>query len=337
MLDLDPNLRLDPSVVAAQDRVQIMDLHTENPVVSYKNQIFTCSWYDLLGSELIFSFPDECPDIPRLREHPDFDLITMSRVKLMGQKANLISASKEKAAPAQQSSTDATLPATNQGKFLQRLMEAKERKGETDTVRTIFPQKRIWGFDPASLSWNGPGTQTGEAESSNHPPLYGHRPTGRPLGSGYSATGPPQQKHDYPGPGHPDLSLNSYSGDTAITFESAYPAPQGTDQPYEYGAEQPTQPMYYDNEVTSGYAVPEGSVQSFGYGHVGAAHPIQHVGEGAANVLDNNRVAQSVAEQGHGYPDTEQLSRPLHFSKERYYVPPGGEEGDNGDVGTEQR
>ncbi|KAL1958069.1 hypothetical protein VTO42DRAFT_5109 [Malbranchea cinnamomea] len=148
MLEVDPNLRVDPGLVP-QDRIQIMELHTDNPVVSYQNQIFTCSWVDLLGSELIFSFPGELPDIPKLRAEKDFDLISASQVKLMGQRANIISASgKDKSwmrhAPPQHPALDLGLPPTNQGKFLQRLMEVKRRKGETDMVRTAFPTKRIY-------------------------------------------------------------------------------------------------------------------------------------------------------------------------------------------------
>lgn len=252
MLDLDPSLRVDPNV-APQDRIQIMDLHSENPVVSYRNQIFTCSWYDLLGTDLVFAFPDECHDIPRLREDDGFDLISASRVKLMGQKANLISASKEKASrrpaqPQQQSSADVMLPTTNQGRFLQRLMDAKERKGETDTVRTVFPQKSVWGFEVHSPFWTGARAQAGEVDlPQQHPLLYGNEgPRGAvasdvidPALGGY---------HVPPATGGSGQSFRYHTGVTGQMFQSAYPAPQGLQQRYEnYGTGQLGESSNYGN------------------------------------------------------------------------------------------
>ena len=184
MLDIDPNLKVDPALVQ-QDRVQIMDLHTSNPIVSYKNQIFTCSWVDLLGTELIFASPDETSDVPTLRRGTDFELLSASRVKVLGQKANLISAAagalrqqeqQEQQRPQsreQAQRSDARLPLTNQGRFLQRLAETKRAKGERDPVRTTFPTKRLYDtLNDGLRDWEGEETpmaaEPGQSSQGTH-------------------------------------------------------------------------------------------------------------------------------------------------------------------------
>lgn len=238
MLDLDPSLRVDPNV-APQDRIQIMDLHSENPVVSYRNQIFTCSWYDLLGTDLVFSFPGECHDIPKLRQGDGFDLISASRVKLLGQKANLISASKDKVPPRQapqeqqQSSADAALPTTSQGRFLQRLMDAKERKGETDTVRTVFPQKSLWGFDAHSPFWAGARAQPGDVEPSQHSLLYDNEDPRGAVAS--DIIDPALGGHRVPpGTGESPQLSQHHNEAAGRMFQSDYPAPLQPEQRYDY-------------------------------------------------------------------------------------------------------
>jgi hypothetical protein len=146
VLNTDPNLQIDPRLFP-QEKVQIMDLHSANPIVSYQSQIFSCSWVDLLGSELVFSFSDQHADAPVLRKDQNADLICACRAKLLGQKSNLISASAGVDRTLiqrnqQQATEDATLPPSAQGRFLQRLIDAKRAKGQTDTVRTVFPTKR---------------------------------------------------------------------------------------------------------------------------------------------------------------------------------------------------
>ncbi|OJJ43299.1 hypothetical protein ASPZODRAFT_74669 [Penicilliopsis zonata CBS 506.65] len=99
---------------APADRVQILGLHTRNPIVSYQNQIFSCSWADMIGTELHFTDPAgvEPPPPPEgeaegeegegeaalreteyLRRDKKFDLIAGNSVKILGRKANLISSS----------------------------------------------------------------------------------------------------------------------------------------------------------------------------------------------------------------------------------------------------
>ncbi|RLL93659.1 hypothetical protein CFD26_100932 [Aspergillus turcosus] len=151
------------------ERVQILGLHTPNPLVSYQNQIFSCSWADQIGTELLFTRPETghepdvesaLPQISPLREGKDFDLIAANSVKILGRKANLISSSglgpiQE---PSIQTSETAnvlrnTVPQSNQVRFLDRLMHVKRQKGETDTVRTVFSTKRTQNLEDRLRGW----------------------------------------------------------------------------------------------------------------------------------------------------------------------------------------
>ncbi|PGH19051.1 hypothetical protein AJ79_00085 [Helicocarpus griseus UAMH5409] len=181
--DIDPDLENQP-----EDQVQIMDLHSENPILSYRNQIFTCSWVDLVGTEMTFSMPEERSTLPRLRQHKAYDLISANRVKILGQKANLIPgtinnnnnpSTTSTSIPAGNNDTSTypptstlapasvPVPTTNQGRFLERLMAAKRAKGESDVVRTTFAQKRNQSFEARLKGWARTGEQLAEVEQLN--------------------------------------------------------------------------------------------------------------------------------------------------------------------------
>ncbi|KAK2798228.1 hypothetical protein FQN50_008926 [Emmonsiellopsis sp. PD_5] len=174
------------------DQIQIMDLHSENPIISYRNQLFSCSWADLVGTELTFTAPEERSTFPRLRHDQAFDLISANRAKLLGQKANLIFSSEPRppsssiitrsddpaGLPAAALSSDPAhrsrpAPLTNQGRFLERLMNAKHAKGETDVVRTAFSQKRNQNFESRLQGWARTGERMAELEQLNRRVLQG--------------------------------------------------------------------------------------------------------------------------------------------------------------------
>jgi hypothetical protein len=151
------------------ERVQILGLHTPNPLVSYQNQIFSCSWADQIGTELLFTRPETghepdleaaLPQISPLREGKDFDLVAANSVKILGRKANLISSSGlgSTQEPAIQTSETANVlrkavPQSNQVRFLDRLMHIKRQRGETDTVRTVFSTKRTQNLEDRLRGW----------------------------------------------------------------------------------------------------------------------------------------------------------------------------------------
>ncbi|KAK2750648.1 hypothetical protein FQN57_002719 [Myotisia sp. PD_48] len=150
-----------------QSQVQIMDLHSSNPIISYYNQIFSCSWADMLGTELMFSYPDESSaEFPPLHRHgDDYELIAANRVRILGRKANLISSSGDIAIGQSSSATIQTprhTAYTNQARFLERLACAKQARGETDAVRTVFPQKKNQNIDGKLEAWAKTGAAVAE-------------------------------------------------------------------------------------------------------------------------------------------------------------------------------
>lgn len=71
----------------ADDEIQVLNLHTHNPTISYKNQVYTCHWATDIGTTLFFSpstQDEETSDsYPPLRSFTSFDLLAKSRTRLV--------------------------------------------------------------------------------------------------------------------------------------------------------------------------------------------------------------------------------------------------------------
>jgi hypothetical protein len=150
----------------SNERIQILGLHTCNPIISYHNQIFTCTWADQIGTELVFASPDEessstnQPTEP-LHRGPSFELLAANSVKILGRKAHIISnsglgqtqpsevgtpttypASETSQTPSQAGVPRRALAPSHQSQFLKKLQDLKHVKGESDTVRTVMSTRR---------------------------------------------------------------------------------------------------------------------------------------------------------------------------------------------------
>lgn len=158
--------------MSVADDIQILNLHGQNPVVSYQNQIYHCTWSDMVGTAMFFSKAELGTEEEALMSTPDFRLLDTSRIKLIGQKATLTGKpGKKRRLQAEDESSNATHsnfiydeeapvidgrslgdirtsnPRTNAGikrqaAFLEKLMNVKRAKGESDNVRTVFSQKK---------------------------------------------------------------------------------------------------------------------------------------------------------------------------------------------------
>jgi TFIIIC subunit triple barrel domain len=144
--------------------IQVLELGSHNPVISYQNEIYSCTWSDMIGTNMFFSEHDEEMEADPLRSAEDYDLLGISRVKLIGRKAKLTDkpGRKETHPNAANDLRDeeidvtsgkgfgtirASNPMTNkelkkQAKFLENLMDAKRAKGQTDNVRTVYKPSR---------------------------------------------------------------------------------------------------------------------------------------------------------------------------------------------------
>lgn len=175
----------------SSERIQILGLHTCNPVVSYRNQIFSCSWADQIGTELIFAHPDAHTDTSNrgqplaapLLQGPSFELLAANSVKILGRKSNIVSAG---TGPAGESKTDTNtgvvtpisadetqsvprraVQPTHQANFLARLQSIKAARGETDTVRTTFSTRRNVNVAERLGAWAQTEAQVAEIHALN--------------------------------------------------------------------------------------------------------------------------------------------------------------------------
>ncbi|KAL1866934.1 hypothetical protein Plec18167_008866 [Paecilomyces lecythidis] len=193
------DIQNDPATEAANDtssqnRLQLLDLAGTNPIVSYQNQIFSCSWSDMIGTELLFTNPEhhaEPSDLPFVKQEKDFDLLAVNSVKLVGQKANLVTSSGTKAVESTSANTSAVpqasegqpqrpraiIPKTSrqsdQALFLERLMNAKQAKNEKDIVRTVFGARRGPSFDSRLQGWARTEERMAEIQNLNRAMLQG--------------------------------------------------------------------------------------------------------------------------------------------------------------------
>ncbi|KAA6413038.1 MAG: hypothetical protein FRX48_02781 [Lasallia pustulata] len=154
-------LQADPS-----DRIQILDFHTLNPLISYQNQLYSCTWTSTIGTDLLLTTPDPTCTLPKLKESKGFDVLATTNIRLIGKPTQLIPradprpsrdpspahhAEASEASPAHGNGARVEQAATasetridlgpnpspsrqNQAAFLSRLMAAKAKRGETDRV-----------------------------------------------------------------------------------------------------------------------------------------------------------------------------------------------------------
>lgn len=141
------------------DPVQILDLHSETPLVSYRGQVFSCEWASNTGTELLFTARDHERRLPFLRSLPgEVDLLAASSCRLVPKAVTL----EPKLSARSRMATDlpsrvdtggnglaisipvgsaASQKRKDQAKFLEKLMTIKQEKGEEDEI-TVIAQKR---------------------------------------------------------------------------------------------------------------------------------------------------------------------------------------------------
>lgn len=141
------------------DPVQILDLHSENPMVSYRGQVFACEWASNTGTELLFTARNQESPLPVLRSLPgDVDLLAASSCRIVPKAVTL----EAKLATRNRMATDLTTTSKtghsgsgisipvgtaasqkrkDQARFLEQLISIKQEKGEKDQI-TVIAQKR---------------------------------------------------------------------------------------------------------------------------------------------------------------------------------------------------
>ncbi|KAI9808769.1 MAG: hypothetical protein M1825_003922 [Sarcosagium campestre] len=147
------------------DPIQILDLHSSNPIISYKNQLYSCEWSRNVGTELLLTVPtkDQNNDqaLPALHVTPRYSILAACSHRLTSTPTQLeprgdtaatdhlplfdddsgnnitsegFSIPESKIIPI---GPGATQGRHNQARFLERLQAVKDRRGERDEV-TVY-------------------------------------------------------------------------------------------------------------------------------------------------------------------------------------------------------
>jgi hypothetical protein len=78
------------------EEIQILDLHSKEPLVSYRNHVFRGSWCENIGTEMIFAQHDDNQPLPALRHLPNnMDLLAASATRINFREAVLVPKSEE--------------------------------------------------------------------------------------------------------------------------------------------------------------------------------------------------------------------------------------------------
>ncbi|KAL2204212.1 hypothetical protein CC79DRAFT_1324984 [Sarocladium strictum] len=163
----------------ALEDIQILDLHSHHPIISYRGRFFEGDWSEMIGTELIFEQRDQHgndpsnPPLPALRNLADgIDLLAASSSKILTREKilkPLVKAEdteRKKALDAVKKEWNIRIPLTKkekegqkgaQARFLENLMALKKKKGETDDV-TIYAR-------PAGEQIRGNPAKKSRAES----------------------------------------------------------------------------------------------------------------------------------------------------------------------------
>ncbi|MCJ1389810.1 hypothetical protein MMC18_002667 [Xylographa bjoerkii] len=73
-----------------ENRIQILGLHTSEPVISYQNQVYTCQWSSTIGTDILLAPPDPAPPFPPVYQAPGFNVLATTNIKLVGEPVQLI-------------------------------------------------------------------------------------------------------------------------------------------------------------------------------------------------------------------------------------------------------
>jgi hypothetical protein len=149
--DTDTNDRQETPTMG---EVQVVGLHTENPLVMYNDQLLSCHWTSTIGTDMFFAKPDANTTNPTepLRSLPSVDLLSLGSAKLVAKVGRLrprddlfddagdaqlattstgaSSNNRAAAAVSEQSTGEQPQSQSASKSFLARLNEAKAKRGE---------------------------------------------------------------------------------------------------------------------------------------------------------------------------------------------------------------
>ncbi|KAI1462775.1 hypothetical protein F4805DRAFT_452603 [Annulohypoxylon moriforme] len=134
-------------------QVQIMELHSQNPIISYKGRIYSGVWSSNIGTELLLTRRDDDAPVPALRhlDH-DVELLAASSARITVKEINLkpkddaLERQRNALLPRERTALNDLVPPAerwstrervDQGNFLARLISLKKERGEMDEVTVV--------------------------------------------------------------------------------------------------------------------------------------------------------------------------------------------------------
>ncbi|KAI1442696.1 hypothetical protein F5Y02DRAFT_240848 [Annulohypoxylon stygium] len=134
-------------------QVQIMELHSQNPMISYRGRIYSGVWSENVGTEFLLTRRDDDAPVPALRhlDH-DVELLAASSARITVKEINLkpkddaLDRQRNTLHPHERTALSSLVPPAerwaskeriDQGNFLAKLIALKKEKGETDEVTVI--------------------------------------------------------------------------------------------------------------------------------------------------------------------------------------------------------
>ncbi|XP_044716941.1 TFIIIC subunit domain-containing protein [Hirsutella rhossiliensis] len=141
----------------ALEDIQILDLHSANPIISYRGRVFEGQWAEVIGTEAILARHDKGKPLPALRHLADkVDVLAASSSRIMTTEKVLKPklAAEDTLAPIKEEwniriprGKDRTGERALQVDFLEKLIALKKKKGQTDQVT-------VYATDGAGKDWN---------------------------------------------------------------------------------------------------------------------------------------------------------------------------------------
>lgn len=190
----------EPDLSPVED-IQILDLHSDRPYISYRGRVFEGQWAEVIGTEMILaSHEKKSQDLPALRQlDGNIDLLAASCSRILTTEKVLKARQAEEDPLAEVNKEwliripfglDHAGERAQQAHFLEKLIGLKLKKGETDNVTVYakeaegknFSDNRDPGFRPRKrkfLDHDGEVDDDGFRKRSR-PPWNTEQPLGRP-------------------------------------------------------------------------------------------------------------------------------------------------------------
>lgn len=172
--------------------IQILDLHSPHPLISYRGRLFEGSWAEVIGSELVLAAREDGSSLPALRYLPGgVDLLAASASRIMTTERVLEARDpgQDTLAPIKEewniripTGKDKTGERRQQTRFLENLIALKKKKGEKDhpTVWATRGQGQDFRDDRGPDYRPRGGGAGGAAEDARKRRRKEHRRTGQP-------------------------------------------------------------------------------------------------------------------------------------------------------------